>query len=390
MNPTSAPRISASALVLRKISSVLHPPLPLTPRESHTLLRAVQDSFRQSLTSASSADTSASAHLGSLLKMQPFAPTADAARRMREQRIKKYLVDPIAVFEEHVALGTASVELARSCLARYNDLGEGRVGDGGSRVLRGLVEAGAIRSPREFLDEVPLSHPLVMALVREGKGGVLVKWILERDGKDGIARQLVRQVEKQLGLERATQVFFEFYNRMVDTMADTMPQQLGTIGRELCRDARKTGRLPQPLLERLLATAEKWAVNRAEHAMILLRFGDDVKPGLRFFATIDYKPALWWNELPERRQQRYAQMGIELAQKCLAQENLKDAQAVAKMVSKRFREQLGVQSQQHHQQTEDVDGLLPRGEVAEHLDVFREMFKEAIQREEQVAADGLV
>jgi len=318
--------------------------------------------------------------------MAPFVPTADDARCMREQRIKRYLVDPIAVFEEHVTLGTANIELARSCLARYNDMAERQTEDGGIRVLKGLMQAGTFRDPKESLDDVPLSHPLIIALVREGKAGMLVKWILERNVKDGIATQLVRQMARQVGLERATQVFLELYEGV------TEPQQLGTVGRELCRDAHINGRLPQPLMERLLVTAEKWALNRAEHVMILLRFGADVQPGLKFFSTIDAKPPQWWNELTEKRRQRYARIGIELAQKCLAQEDLRAAQAIAKIVSRRFPEQLGVSSSQRLQQrqSETVDSLLPGGEVAEHLDVFREMFQEATNREKRMVAGGLL
>jgi hypothetical protein len=146
-------------------------------------------------------------------------------------------------------------------------------------------------------------------------------------------------------------------------------------------------------MKRLLVTAEKWALNRAEHAMILLRFGADIRPGLKFFSTIDAKPAQWWNELTEKRRQRYARMGVELAQKCLAQEDLQAAQAIAKIVSRRFPEQLGVSSSQRlqQQQSETVDSrFLPGGEVAEHLDVFREMFQEATNREKRMVAEGLL
>jgi hypothetical protein len=382
MNPTPAPRISASSNLLKTIASALHPPLPLTPGQSSTLLRAVQDSFRQHLEAGATHDpkapySSPNAHLDNVLKMAPFMPSPEEARKQREQRIKRYLVDPIAVFEEHVALGTANFELARSCLARYNDLKADFPESGGSRVLKGLVTAGLLERPDHFFDNPALRPHLMIALAREEKDELLVRWILERDGPRGVlARALIRSVEKHISLERATQIFFAFYGRLA-VLVDTQPlvQHLGVVGRELCSAAKKTGKLSTPQFERLLATADQWSLSRAEHAMIQLRFGDNVRPGLAFIAFIDAKPDQWWAELPEKRKQRYAQMGIELAHKCLAQDNVKDAKTVAEIMTRRFSDHLGVSTDQHPAESRSI---LQRGEVAEHLDVFREMFKDAI------------
>jgi hypothetical protein len=389
MNPTPAPRISASSNLLKTIASALHPPLPLTVGQSNTLLRAVQDSFRQHLEAGAAHDAKApysspNAHLDNVLKMAPFMPSPEEARKQREQRIKKYLVDPIAVFEEHVALGTANFELARSCLARYNDLkADDLPQSGGSRVLKGLVTAGLLDRPDHFLDDPSLRHHLMIALAREEKDELLIRWILERDGPQKVlARALIRCVEKHISLERATQIFFAFYGRLA-VLADMqlLVQHLGVAGRELCSAAKKTGKLSAPQFERLLATAEQWSLSRAEHAMIQLRFGDNVQPGLAFLSFIDAKPDQWWAELPEKRRQRYTQMGIELAHKCLAQDLVKDAKTVAEIMTRRFSEHLGVSTD--HQSTESRSILqnIQRGEVAEHLDVFREMFKDAIPAE---------
>ncbi|KAA8914308.1 hypothetical protein FN846DRAFT_677786 [Sphaerosporella brunnea] len=388
MNPTHAPRISAATSLLKNLTAALHPPLPLTPGQSHTLLRAVQDSFRQHLANESGAAhdpkapySSPNAHIGNILKMAPFVPSPEEARKQREQRIKRYLLDPVAVFEEHVALGTANLELARSCLARYNDLKSDIPESGGSRMLKGLVTAGLLEQPNDFLSHPSFSGHLMVALAREGKDDLLVRWVLERDGpQKTLARSLVRQIEKQISLERAVQIFFKFYGTLaVSTDTQQLVQKLGVVGRELCAAAKKTGKLSAPQFARLLATADQWALNRAEHAMIHLRFGESVRPGLAFIAFIDAKPAQWWADLPEKRRHRYAQMGIELAHRCLAQDNLADAKVVAEVMRRRFSEHLGVSTVP--QQPRESLSILRRGEVAEHLDVFREMFKDAIPAE---------
>jgi hypothetical protein len=395
MNPTRAPRISASSNLLKNIAAAIHQPLPLTPGQSNKLLRAVQDSFRQHLITAEAGAvydpkasySSPNAHLDNVLKMAPFIPSPEEARKQREQRIKRYLVDPIAVFEEHVALGTASVEIARSCLARYNDLGSNsEISNGGSRILKGLVTAGVLERPDHFLNDTKLGYPLMIALAREGKDELLVRWILERDAlRSGLARQLILHVQKHISLERAAQIFFVFYGQLA-VLEDKQPlvQHLGVVGRELCAAAKKAGRLSAAQFKRLLATSDQWAVSRAEHAMIQLRFGDSVRPGLAFFAFIDAKSDLWWAELSEKRRQRYAQMGIELAHKCLAQDNLADAKSVAEVMARQFSEQVGGSTDQQPAENRSV---LQRGEVAEHLDVFREMFKDAIPAK-KLAVEG--
>ncbi|KAF8531057.1 hypothetical protein BDD12DRAFT_903423 [Trichophaea hybrida] len=390
MNPTNAPRFSASSTLLKSLSSVIHPPLPLTPRESNTLLRAVQDSFRQQLV-ASDVESSAvssndprapyaspNAHLGNVLKMVSFSSSPEEARKQREQRIKRYLVDPISVFEEHVSLGTATIDLARCCLARYNDHKTDSMDSqlGGSRVLKGLLTAGLLERPEHILDNTALSYNLLVALVHEGKEDLLVRWTLQEDSSR--SRKFIQQVEKHFGLERATQVFFAFYERLSDPPnTQLMAQVLGVIGRELCRAAKKTGALLTPQFDRLLSTSQHWAISPAENTMIQLRFGNNVQPGLEFFASIDACSERWWADLSATRRKKFALLGMELAQGCLAQGRLNDGLKVSRVVSKRFAEQLGGSPRQ----PVESRAAQTRGEAAEHLEVFREMFKGALRKE---------
>jgi hypothetical protein len=399
MNPSNAPRVSASLGFLKGITAVMHPVMPMTTRESRLLLRAVQDSFRQQLattssdferSSSSSQDNSEAAfldpraryispnaHLGSVLKMPPFAPSAEKARTQREERIKRYLVDPIGVFEEHVALGTSSIELAKSCLARYNDgnTDMDNQSGGGSQVLRGLVIAGLLERPESFLQHVPLSHALIVALVREHKEDLVLRWMLEKeDTHIALPRQLIRQVEKQIGLERAIEIFFSFYTHLSNTLdAQSMVQYLGVVGRELCKEAKQTRKHLPSHFTCLLSTSVHWARSKVEHAMIQLRYGGSTRPGLEFFAAIDAKPCEWWAEVSEGRRRRCVQMGIELANKCLQDGSLDDARTIARLLTRRFPNHTG------------LNNIFSReDDVGKRLDVFRGMFKGATSGKKEI------
>ena len=425
MKATNRPRIAASGGLLRSLASRLHAPLPLTPRESERLLRAVQDSFRQRLEapppslpllSGAAPFASPNDHLGAVLRMAPFLPDAAEARAQREARVRRFLVDPVAVFEEHVVLGTASIDLARSCLARHNDLCRkgGRPGAGVSRVLMGLVHTGLLERPRHVLaadSDTALGYHAVVALVHEGRQDLVANWALAALRAAAAAtattattattaaasrlRKFVQLVEKHCGLEKAVQLFFAFYDGLLHhpsasagaagaTFATTAaaateltaPSVLGVIGRELCM-AKAAGPLPDAQLERLLATSARWSRSRAEHAMAQLRFGRNVQPGLQFVAAIDGRPARWWVELAAARRKKLAQLGAELVQECLVQQRPSDAVAVANIVSRRFADQLGGTMPSSSSSSSSSSTA---GEAAEHLDVFREMFAAALRK----------
>ncbi|KAI5815728.1 hypothetical protein BZA77DRAFT_314910 [Pyronema omphalodes] len=379
MNPTPRPALLASRAALRKFTSILQPPMPLTERESDKLLRTVQESFRQKLAASTestdpiSSDYTPSAHLSSVLKMAPFTPSPEEARQQREARIKRYLVDPISVFEEHVALGTATIDLARSCLARYNDAASTE--KGGERVLKGLLKAGLLEMPQHFIRNTSLSYNLITALMREGKQGLLVKWTLTEDPAS--VKKFVHHVERTFGLERAAEVFFAFYDRLIEEKG--VPTVLGVAGRELCKSAKRGG-MSEEKFKRLMETSQFWALSQAENAMIQLRFGGNVAPGIEFFKKADQNPESFWAELPGKRRQKMTQLGIELAQACLAQEKVNEAIGISKIVSKRFADLLGGTVSASAEDRAEHD-LHARGEAFEHLEVFKEMFKDILLKE---------
>lgn len=74
------------------------------------------------------------------------------------------------------------------------------------------------------------------------------------------------------------------------------------------------------------------------------------------------------------------QLGIELAQACLAQEKVNEAIGISKIVSKRFADLLGGTVSASAEDRAEHD-LHARGEAFEHLEVFKEMFKDILLKE---------
>jgi hypothetical protein len=326
----------------------------MTPRESKQLLRAVKDSFREHLDSpaestAANPFSSPEAHLGSVLKMTPFSASPEEARRQREERIKRYLVDPISVFEEHVAFGTATLELARSCLMRHNGVkSEMDNQNGGSRVLQGLVAARLLERPDHFLNDIPLAVPLMIALFREKKGDLVVSWVVKHENEQSslhgagnsisLSFLLIRHIKNHFGLSSAADVFLACSRGL------HRPTDIRRHGLELCKAlTRSDEKVKAKYLDRLIQTSIYWARGKAESAMVHLRFGGNVEPGLEFFRAMDepLRSDTWLAEVGEEKQQQYARMGIMLAGQCLKYDRLDDARDVARIVSSRFPRQIG-------------------------------------------------
>lgn len=119
----------ASILSWKHLASVIHPPLPINVRDSQRLLSLLNASFNQALdrehprVSPAERNTTED-HLHSILSSPHFArkslrarstiafSTAATTTKSPIDEIKK----SIRLFEEHIAAGTASLDLAKQCL----------------------------------------------------------------------------------------------------------------------------------------------------------------------------------------------------------------------------------------------------------------------------------
>lgn len=110
---------SASRRALSSLASKIHPPMPLTSRESQQLLTLLTTSFRTHLDhqpiGAPSPHSAASEHIGSILSNPLFAHRPK--RRASDSVAVHVLDDPLGWFVDEIASGTADISKAGVCLA---------------------------------------------------------------------------------------------------------------------------------------------------------------------------------------------------------------------------------------------------------------------------------
>lgn len=225
-------------MALRALMSKIHPRQPLTSRESDHILSAITTSFRKQLVSEPRADNllselhpvfddssnrksksssapspseieqlnsqvSSSAlvdrHLNAVLASPLFSlrprvasgASGQNARSMKDRVAEdQRITDPLTWFEEHVALGTATPEMARRCLeilsktqwrrSRQENIIMMKESRAGSRVLNWLWSSGLDKLQAMTGDPI-LSRLLICHLVAEGRSHVVWKLLQVHD-----------------------------------------------------------------------------------------------------------------------------------------------------------------------------------------------------------------
>ncbi|MCJ1480683.1 Saccharopine dehydrogenase [Schaereria dolodes] len=192
---------TTASLSLRSLSSRIHPPFPLNPRDSQKLLSLIKSSFRQQLDREhpSPATTEIHAtdnHFHSILT-NPLFKAATQKRRSStvSQRnehgtsilsLQSLVNRPLEHFSEQVSLGTASLETASHCLdAQLKNIAASPHGEPGDLlkssqaaaiVLNWLWSSGIERSTR-FLADRGFVNALIPFLVMEGREEVALEWL---------------------------------------------------------------------------------------------------------------------------------------------------------------------------------------------------------------------
>lgn len=162
----------------KSIASRIHPQLPLSERESQRLLSALTSSFRKQLdhdAHPQPAVSSTDNHLASIL-------TSPLLAKPLQVQLKSKSKHPIALFEDQVAAGHATLSSARLCLDAFRtSLQPLSPADAnqriqhyaaGTRALRWLWSSASTPSLAFTLD-TRFCNQLVFFLVREGKTNAL-------------------------------------------------------------------------------------------------------------------------------------------------------------------------------------------------------------------------
>ena len=189
---TSPMKIS-TVLSLRSLTSKIHQPLPLNPRESQKLLSLLKASFRQQLDREHPVTSSGQAHdahhhLHSILTNPLFNMHSRKRRSSLRGRGDGHLFvrRPMEYFKEQVAAGTATLDIAKQYLqVQYksavasSDLevtNSLRCSAAGSTVLSWLWSSG-LEGSNAFLLDSTFVAAIMPFLVAEGHQTIAWRWL---------------------------------------------------------------------------------------------------------------------------------------------------------------------------------------------------------------------
>ena len=238
----------------KRLASKIHPPLPLSHRDSQKLLNAVTTSFRHRLNEEHATQQSApttnitDAHIRSilsnpLLSLELAVPTSESRKKPMTrvvvlEKVRQMSSGPLYYFAMQIAMGQATLETARQCLTIHRkNIGfrknavDGTFGGGkdsvpSSLMLSWLFSSGLAQS-MEFLHDTGFTKLLVPFLVEDGKERQIWIWLkrtraLPATAEEGhsagglLLLQLVRSkfVTEPDGLPAALRTFNEAVQRL--------------------------------------------------------------------------------------------------------------------------------------------------------------------------------
>lgn len=188
---------------LKYITKRIHPPLLINPREATKLLYLLKTSFRQKLSNEhplhSEEPTPTSAHLQSILSSplfgKPNGAKGEENKNVRAMlpwsKVQESLISPIKYFNEQVAAGNMTLEVAKHCL---------RIQRENFTVFRHVM------APTDSAKDSSISHPILhwlwassfedsMEFVYDTQFLRLILPLLVSEGKDKHIWRWIRKLE---------------------------------------------------------------------------------------------------------------------------------------------------------------------------------------------------
>lgn len=192
----------------KSLMSKIHPPLPLSPRESQRLLSLLNTSFKQQLDRYHPAnlEQDAGLHLRSILSNPLFQAKfsngdgfVTDGRRKKEQVLgvlQNLARMPTEIFQGQVSAGTATMDVAKLCLRTEHKncfaspttrLGDAMSTSGmGSLVLEWLWASG-LEDSKAFLTDWEFVRQIVPFLVAEKQQDRIWRWLHGRQSSSHLA-----------------------------------------------------------------------------------------------------------------------------------------------------------------------------------------------------------
>lgn len=351
MRPTSIPRVSLTKSIHNRFSSIFHPPLPLSPIESRKFLSLVKESFRAQLDASTPKVSPIEKHFSQIFAAAAQSSEITATDGLsKEDRIKRFLDDPIGVINEQMLLGKATVDLAAICLTRYaklqRDTGVVEVNQQNGRgpvafVLEGLRKAG-LGPPGKLLKSRELVRAVTYTLVVEGRESVILRWVRASEAEVSlVVRQTVLKegifhVRRMHGWKRAEDLFRRVMAGVRENQGRFTLQVHCVTGLELCKAGVEDGFSESLEFARLIRSSVHWTVHRQQQAMVHLRYGKMTAVGVKYFDDLSHREDDFWERSGAFWYHKCSKLAMELVLECLAQNQLKEAEMITELLKRRF------------------------------------------------------
>ena len=180
----------------KALVSKIHPPLPLTPRDSQRVLRLLNASFQQHLDShhPTKEDHYTNGHLRSILSSPLILNTAPRSKNTLEGTgISKQetavqneasVQDPVTIMRDLISKGSATLETIKKCLtaqlkrssATADPMSSMKDSNAGAIALHWLWSTG-MASSLKFLPDHHFTQTLIKFLVAEGQYNKIYSWL---------------------------------------------------------------------------------------------------------------------------------------------------------------------------------------------------------------------
>lgn len=405
----------STVLSLRTLTSRIHHPLPLNPRESQKLLSILNASFRQQLDQDYPVTSSGHAHdahhhLHSILT-NPLFNVKTRRRRLSSERsaernhgsledARLFVRRPLDYFKEHVAAGTATVDIARQYLQTQHNSAVAssdleatsslKSSAAGSTVLSWLWSSGL-----EGSDTFLLNHQFVAVilpfLVAEGHQSIAWRWLRRlqntldskqaeaasdvaelRRSTANVLLQLVRsEVKYGGGLNAAMECFLcrtgdKSFDGAVRTDNGAQYHMCGPAGRYLVHILahRSAGTVPEVrLYNDFVQRVGTWtASNSIFKALLLLHHPvrPDCAPALRRLRGLSPETLLM---ATPRKRRSIVQLCLDSAALLLSQDRQVDAIWVMELAQEIYPEKFGT-----GQSAESASSTVSPEETSQHSD----------------------
>ncbi len=386
------------ALNWKALVSKIHPPLPMTPRDSRKLLALLQASFQKRLDTQHPLgleDTSHSptSHIQSVLGNPLFGLTF-SRRRLSSLKLSRsgensltqlqyWMKQPLDAFRRGVSNGTASLETAKLCLEiqlrnciSSSSSSPGGVMDttgAGSAVLNWLWSSG-MQESRLYLKDLEFIRLLTVFLVVEQRYDAIYNWFLQLQDQDPStadkscrksqstqANLLLGLVHSETrygaGLGAAMVHFTQYFQRRSTACFSASHKIYEPAGKFLAHrlaDSGKAEAVPQDILSSFTATTRGWADSTSlANAILHIYRYENPRPHM----AIHYLQQLSverLGHLPASHRARIVMMSLKTVGLLLSSNQRRTADWITAFIRTHFAEEIGAGSASRQRRNADT------------------------------------